>query len=722
MWRKLRRSFFTLFMLVLLLSAVPAQGVFRPADGPAGGGGDEYAFVQFADPPLASYNGGIAGYPATKPAKGEKLDLNSPAAQKYGKRLESQRQNYIKWLARHLPQVEVAAQYAITLNAVGLKLNGADLKAVSRGPGAVQAVASGTYYRAMNVSHDLINSPAVWTALGDQDSAGAGIMVGVLDSGIDQTHPFLHDGGMTAPAGFPRGWTAFTSNKVIVAKVFHHLPFYTPEAIDSHGTHVAGTIAGRAGTAAPSASGLSGVAPGAWLGNYNVFPGNVGSAYSLFIAKAVEAAVADGMDVINMSLSGGAHKGADLLDMAVDAAVDAGLVVALAASNSGPGFYTVGSPGTADRVITVAATSNSHMIAMRLSSFALAEPTVATTGTQGGAVTAPLTGTYEVWSDYAGGDRLACDPIDGTPLAGKIALIQRGVCYFSTKINNAAAAGAVAVIIYQRDDENEPFSMATDGVTIPAVMISRDAGYLLRAWTGDRTVSVSYPPEEVAADADILAGFSSWGPTPNYTLKPDVAAPGTNVYSAVVGGGFEAWGGTSMATPHVAGAAALLLAHSRMYALGWGPDEVKAALVGTGRPALSDPATALDDPLKIGGGIIDLARAVAPPAMAYPSSLSFGLVRPVGNHQYSITFRLTNSTAGTLTYTLTDAGGNLSLSAGSVTLAAGESAALAATVANRGDHSPGQAGYPELRRNYLEVDSGAGMIRIPYLYVMDYNR
>jgi minor extracellular serine protease Vpr len=183
--------------------------------------------------------------------------------------------------------------------------------------------------------------------IGRSKSAGSGIKVGVIDSGIDKIHPLLQPNtGMSMPDGFPRGDNRFASVKVIVAKVFHQEPWHTSEAVDSHGTHVAGTIAGKAGTIAPLSSNtpLSGVSPGAYLGNYNVFPGSVDSANSLFIAKAVEEAVADGMDVLNLSLGGTPHKGADLLDMAVNAAVDAGVVVAVAAGNEGPGYYTVGSP------------------------------------------------------------------------------------------------------------------------------------------------------------------------------------------------------------------------------------------------------------------------------------------------------------------------------------------------------------------------------------------
>ncbi|HYG56938.1 MAG TPA: S8 family serine peptidase, partial [Symbiobacteriaceae bacterium] len=289
-------------------------------------------------------------------------------------------------------------------------------------------------------------------------------------------------------------------------------------------------------------------------------------------------------------------------------------------------------------------------------------------------------------------------------------------CTFSTKINNAHAAGAIAVVIYQNAPV-APISMSTDGVSIPAVMIGLEHGQQLVDWDGDRTITL-HTPSEKPSDSRLLADFSSWGPTPNYTLKPDVAAPGANIYSSVVGGGFASYSGTSMATPHVAGASALLLAYSRENGLGWGPAEVKAALMGTAMPG---PDT--DDPLKVGAGMIDLSRAMTPAAMAFPSSLSFELVRPVGNHTYVLTMTLTNTTGDEQTYTLADSnGGIVSVNPGTLTLAAGESGMVSVTVEDRGEPAPGQEGYPELRRGVIMVSSGAGDIRVPYLYVMDYNR
>ncbi|WP_409275146.1 S8 family serine peptidase [Neobacillus sp. SCS-31] len=728
LFKRFRNVLGILLILLLIMNAgLPAEAIVKNSDSPmnAASTDQEYVFVQFGDAPIASYDGSISGYEKTMPAKGQKANLNSPAAKKYGKRLESQRENYKKWLAKQLPKVEVVAEYDVTYNGLGLKLNGATLKDISRGPGVVKAGVSGTYRKTMSESTALINAGQIWNGLGGQANAGAGMKVGVIDSGIDQGHPFLQPNeGMKAPEGFPKGDRRFTSDKVIVAKVFNQNPKLSAEAVDSHGTHVAGTVAGKAGTLPTLGSkSMSGVAPGAYLGNYNVFPGNVADAKSLFIAKAVEEAVEDGMDVLNLSLGGTPHKGADLLDMAVNAAVDAGVVVAISAGNEGPGDYTVGSPGTADKVITVAATTNSRTFAMLLKSAAFdGGQTVATTGTQGGEVKGQIEGEYALWSEVAGGDRLACTPVAGKPLDGKIAVIQRGTCTFTEKINNAAAAGAVGVIVYQNSDA-DPIPMSTDGVNIPAVMLSKAAGEKLADWDGERTVTIAYPPVETESVPNELSDFSSWGPTPNYTLKPDVAAPGVNIYSSVVGGGYELYQGTSMASPHVAGAAAVLLAYSKQELLGWGPAEVKAALMGTARNVEGSVLPNIDvkSPLKIGAGIIDLGRAMNTPAMAFPSSLSFGLVRPTGKQTYQMSITLVNPTDHQLDYSFSG-DENLKLSKSGVSIAAKGKAEIKVDVVNRGTHSGGKNGAGEFQSGYITVTSSDGDIRIPYMYVIDYNR
>src|SRR5439155_1398971 len=270
---------------------------------------------------------------------------------------------------------------------------------------------------------------------------------------------------------------------------------FDAQARQDHGSHVSGIAAGVANTCAPFVGcTMSGVAPKAFLGSYNVFPGNVTDASSADIAMAVDAAVADGMDVLNLSL-GGTPTSHDPLVTAVDNAVDAGVIVAIAAGNAGPGPATIEWSGIADKIITIGARTDPTAMAQ-----------------------------------------------DGTP--------------------------------------NPP--------TIPAAMVYRHNG-LAMASASTTTVSIDGTArQEFFTDgpsADILAGFSSVGPAmiKNQVLrevKPDVVAPGVNVYSSILMTScaqppcFAFFQGTSMATPHVAGSAALI----KQLHPNWSPEQVKSAL------------------------------------------------------------------------------------------------------------------------------------------------
>src|SRR5437899_6513958 len=488
------------------------------------------------------------------PTPGHKLDLSSGAAVSYAAYLANGRGLAKGWLNNHAADVQVVDEYSIALNALAVHLNGHNMNDLLNTPGASWLVPDYLYRVDMNRSPTLIGAPTLWNAVGGQSNAGAGVKIGIIDTVIDQTHPSLTDNSLTIPAGFPKcdaidsairtpdSQCKFVSNKVIVAKVFETLTDFDAHAAQAHGSHVSGIAAGVANTCAPFVGcTLSGIAPKAFLGNYNVFPGNVLSASSHDIAKAVEAAVADGMDVLNLSLGGGARP-SDVLVNAVNSAVDAGVVVAIAAGNAGPAPGTVESPGIADKVITVGASTNPHFIGIPV--------TVTSVGTFGAAIgqfanfVPAVTATYVTTSRTNG-----CTAISGS-LAGEIALIARGACSFSTKIRNAQSAGALGVIVYN-SQQGDPVAMGQDGTpnqpTIPAVMVSRPNGLAMAAIAPSMVTVDGTTPQEFFTDgpsADILAAFSSIGPPilqrpgvglgqPQDKIKPDVVAPGVNVYSSI---------------------------------------------------------------------------------------------------------------------------------------------------------------------------------------------
>ncbi|HEX9575523.1 MAG TPA: S8 family serine peptidase, partial [Myxococcales bacterium] len=579
----MRQRSLNAFLAVLFAAAMAAHAVVNNADGrpPATGIADGYAIVTLSDPPLADW-------PGAARAKNGKIDFNNGANGRYQAALAQARNDFKQWLKATNSPAQVLREYDTVLNGFGVQLNGASFDSLRAGPGVTSVEPSLTYAPTMNRSVGVINASAAWTAVGGVANAGAGIKIGVLDTGIDQTHPFLTDNSLTPPAGFPKfdpGNQQFTSRKVIVARVyFTGKPgSFTAQALQDHGTHVSGTIAGVNGTTAPATattpavSGLTGVAPKAFLGNYNVFPGQTGNATSHDIAQAIEDAVKDGMDVINMSLGGGINGFKDQLTVASNRAAKAGMVVAIAAGNSGPGVNTVESPGQAADAITACASTNNHFFGILL--------TVASTtfgaavgdfGSFNPAVTAPLAN----WTDSSGATK-ACTAVTGTPFAGSIVVIDRGTCTFSTKIRNAQNAGAAGVVVVN-NVAGDPTAMGKDGTpnqpTISGVMVGLADRTAIRADAGQNaTVNGATVVEVLTNNQNFLAGFSSRGPANLLDIKPDVCAPGVNVFSSVPGNGFAMFQGTSMATPHVAGSSALL----RQLHPDWTPAMIKSALVDT---------------------------------------------------------------------------------------------------------------------------------------------
>ena len=653
------------------------------------------AIVQLKGAPISTNS-------STKPPHGKKIDFNSNAVRSYRAQLNNLRNQFRQWLRANAPRAKITSEYDISLNAVAVQLNGTPLATITAAP----MVQSGDYNRLyqpnLSQSYHIINATGAWTEAGGRATAGAGVKIGDIDGGIEETHPFFDPTGFSYPPGFPK-CDAEDSNshqpdqncnhvtpKVIVAKVFFNKAQQQgldATAVEGHGTHTAGIAAGVTGKTAVvngvSINDMSGIAPGAWLGNYNVFPDHVNEsrhgARSEDILNAVDAAVEDGMDILNLSLGGSYHGNNDLLAIGLDNAVDAGVVVAVAAGNSGPGPGTLESPGRARKVITVAASTNQHFVGQPFTYPAGGGTTI---GAAVGDFDALPAQSFNLFDTHSNG----CTSVD-PGASGNLAIIDRGTCSFSQKVANANAVGAVGVLIIN-NVAGDPIPMArTPGFDdhLPAVMIGLNEGVALRA-SGQTTASASATFQDFVtpANKDILASFSGQGPTlVDVAAKPDVTSVGVNVLSSCVETdpidcGDAPWAflsGTSMSTPHIAGSAAVLLQlHND-----WSPAQIKSALVNRADLVIKDSVTGTHDvgPTAQGAGRENLSIAADATTWMDPSVASFGKV--TFGHPTSLTITLNNPTGSDQTFSVSattftpdDFGGTVPLIFDAGTLSSGD--------------------------------------------------
>ena len=616
-------------------------------------------------PPLAARYG--PGLQAFGPRR--KLDTASSASQAYLARLARAQAVAAAQIRRAIPKARIFYSYKVILDGFAVRLPYRDLPRLFKVATVSKVYPSLRYHLDTNKSPSVIHADTFWANTG---GFGQGIKIGIVDDGVDMSNPFFSPAGFSYPPGFPKGGRIWTTRKVIVARAFPgpgsgrqgRLALWRPGSF--HGTHVAGIAAGVAGTVAaagpdhPAVTGLSGIAPRAWIGNYRVFnvPVVTGGldAFTPEIVLAFEAAVNDGMDVINFSGGGPeADPASDAIVQSLENVVAAGVVPVISAGNDRDdfGYGSVGSPSNAPSAISVAAASNVHVFGPEL--------TVTGSGAPPSLQQVPFAYNVHVptpWEDtdqtlvdigtITGQDgkpveRHLCAPTGFDPndprfstlpahsLSGSVALVSRGSCTFDSKVERVRAAGGDGIVLVDNRFGEANFIPIRLGLT--AGMISDLDGANLRAFMdahGGRTtfrVSGELDPREIQTGrSGVITSFSSAGPTNfDHRLKPDVAAPGGQILSSTLqefaGAPFAVFDGTSMAAPHVAGAAALLLQQHP----GWTPEQVKSALMTSAGPAWGDTArTSEASVLLEGGGLVNVAAANDPKLFAEPSSLSYG--------------------------------------------------------------------------------------------------
>ena len=571
------------------------------------------------------------------------------------------------------------------VNAIRVLVPESQISGLGAIPGVTRVQRAHLYRPSASASMPWIGAPAAWGST--NSSTGDGIRIAIIDSGIDYTHAqFGGPGTLTAfnnndPTTIEAG--SFPTAKVIggtdlvgddydsSGAVGSQVPKPDPDPIDraehGHGTHVAGIAVGFGvtqgsatfsgpydGTLDVSQFIISpGVAPKALLYAVKVFGGNI---------EGTTDAVPDGLDwaadpdqrgdlthpadVANLSLGSwfGDDNVNDVELKAVDRLSRLGCVVAIAAGNDGNTAYIAGNPGLAPRAITVANSSDGFGGALKVTSPSAIDgfyPALE------GSFTASLQSLGEL-----SGDVVAVIPADGCgafsnvgALNGKIVLIDRGTCLFADKIARAEAAGAIAVILVNNVD-GPPIVMGTTGTAtaaIPGVMVSKVNGALLRAHLAGgiaASLSSKYQLRDLAA-ADQLDSSSSRGPVyRSNRLKPDVAAPGVAIVSAKAGSGIAgvAYSGTSMACPHVAGAAALL----KQLHPGWPVEDLKAALMNTAVRTRDGQGNPYPES-RTGAGRIQVDRAAVVPVVARAVSTDGRVSIAFGSREISAPITLTRS-------------------------------------------------------------------------------
>jgi subtilisin family serine protease len=612
---------------------------------------DVYIVVMAADPTIA-YEGGIEGLPATRPESGKKLNANSALVKDYEKFLEKEHNKALE--AVGASPSEKIYDYTISLNGFAAPLTETEATEIAKQPGVALVLPDEMRYKTTDNSPDflgLTDPGGPW----EKEYNGEGVVVGIIDTGIWPEHPSFADDGSYEPLpGYedlpcdfgntdhnPNDAPFTCNNKLLGAyqmlDTYRTLIGADPDEFDSardddgHGTHTASTAAGNDGVEAsilgiPRGT-VSGIAPRARIIAYKAL-GNLGG-FSSDLTAAIDQAVADGVDVINYSIGGGAG-GPTADDIAFLFAADAGVYVATSAGNSGPGAETLGNPGTMPWVTTVGASTQNRTFQGSVNSsdgweFFGASIT-------GGTVELPLVDAADA------GDEL-CEPgsLNASVVAGKIVLGKRGVYNRVDKSRAVFMAGGAGLILYNADDTQ---SQNADNHWVPTVHINNTDGLAIKDYIANTTNPVAQinGGEFTEIDAPWMASFSSRGSNPvaGDIIKPDITAPGVNILAGaspfpdpgfLPGELFQCIGGTSMSSPQVAGAFALLKqAHPD-----WSPAMAKSALMTTAyQDVMKEDGVTPADPFDMGSGHLNVGGKAIKGSAFEP-----GLVYDAGLFEYA---------------------------------------------------------------------------------------
>ena len=615
--------------------------------------------VQMADPPVTAYTGGIAGLKATRPNRGQKIDPNDRDVVRYADHLTAKHDDALL----RVGGARKAYSYKFSFNGFAAELSAAQADAMRSLPGVIavtkdeaRAVDTATTPAFLGLS----GPTGVWEATG---AKGENVIIGIVDGGVWPEHPSFSDrtdvngnGTKDGKLGYQQipGWhgrcvpgEAFTASncnqKLIGAQYFNagwggnagidaQLPweYNSPRDFGGHGTHTASTAGGNANVPATGAAAvfgsINGIAPRARIAAYKVCweTGAGGSCFTTDSVAAIDQAVADGVDVINFSISGSQTNFRDPVEIAFLFAADAGVFVAASAGNSGPTSSTVAHPGP--WLTTVAAGTHNRD--------GVGSATLGNSVTYTGASVATAVASKPLIDSTAAGlpgadptalalcftaeDNGGVAVLDPAKVAGKIVVCDRGVTGRVNKSLAVQQAGGAGMILVNTSVN----SINADFHFVPTVHLQSTDRAAVKAYaaTAGATAAINQATIVLNAPAPFTASFSSRGPLRagnGDLLKPDLIAPGQDILAGVAPPGnsgrlFDLYSGTSMSSPHVAGLAALF---KQKYP-NWSPMAIKSALMTTGYDVLDGgtPAPSTNPVLifRQGAGHVNPAAAMNP--------------------------------------------------------------------------------------------------------------
>jgi minor extracellular serine protease Vpr len=479
---------------------------------------------------------------------------------------------------------------------------------------------------------------------------GRGIFVAILDTGIDYDHPDL--GGCFGPGcrvafGFDYVGDAYNNDSADPLYDPIPKPDALPDDCNGHGTHVAGIVGANGG--------VMGVAPDVTFGAYRVFGCN-GSTDADIMVAAMEQIAKDGAHVVNISIGSAFQWPAYPTAQAVDRLVNKGVVVVTSAGNSGAnGAWAVSAPGVGQKAIATASFVNLTLKAPVFTVSSDGRKVGYSPATGGTAI--PFSGTHPLartGTQTSAAD--GCSALAPGSLTGKVALIRRGTCGFHDKARNAQAAGAIGVVIYNNQAGTvTPNVTGAVAINIPVVAITSADGNEIDTRLAAGAVDLTWTSETIESaisNANLIAGSSSYGMSPDLTLKPDIGAPGASIRSTfpLERNGYANLSGTSMASPHVAGGVALLLeARPNTPA-----QAVRSILQNSASPRLwwGNPALGLlDNTHRQGAGMVQIADAIRSLTKIEPGKLSLGEFE-AGSAPIVRTLTVSNNGPAAVTYNL----------------------------------------------------------------------